>query len=69
MKTALWTPSEEYKRSTNMFRFMEAVNAKHGLMLSDYPSLYRWSIENTEDFVIEDIPTDSTVETKNISEE
>jgi len=50
MKTALWTPSEEYKRSTNMFRFMEAVNAKHGLMLSDYPSLYRWSIENTEDF-------------------
>ena len=26
-------------------------------------------IENTEDFVIEDLPTDSTVETKNISEE
>ncbi|MGI6687809.1 MAG: acetoacetate--CoA ligase [Christensenellales bacterium] len=50
MRIPLWTPSEEYVKSTNVYRFMKTVNEKHGLELSDYKALYRWSIDNIPDF-------------------
>ena len=50
MRRVLWSPSEEYKKNTNMFAFMRAVNHKYGLSLTDYPSLYRWSVESPEAF-------------------
>ena len=49
-KTPLWIPTEERKRDANITRLMHEVNARHGLYLSSYPDLYRWSIENITDF-------------------
>ncbi|EFX00725.1 acetoacetyl-synthase [Grosmannia clavigera kw1407] len=37
-------------RDTPMHHFLEAVNAKHGLGLTDYDGLYRWSVENVATF-------------------
>ena len=50
MRTPLWAPSEEYVKRTRMYRFMETVNQKRGLELSDYKALYRWSVDNIPDF-------------------
>ncbi|MBF0259699.1 MAG: AMP-binding protein [Desulfamplus sp.] len=50
MAKCLWKPSEERIRQTNMYRFMQTVNEKHGKTLSDYDGLYQWSIENLEQF-------------------
>ena len=50
MRTPLWAPSEGYVKRTRMYRFMETVNQKRGLELSDYKALYRWSVDNIPDF-------------------
>ena len=50
MTRPLWTPSEEKVQQANMTRFIRFVNEKYGLSLSDYPGLYRWSVENISDF-------------------
>ncbi|GKT95884.1 acetoacetate-CoA ligase [Colletotrichum tofieldiae] len=36
--------------STPMWAFLLRVNSKYGLELADYPSLYKWSIENVAEF-------------------
>jgi acetoacetyl-CoA synthetase len=36
--------------TTEMWRFLEHVNSKYGLQISDYPGLYRWSIDNVASF-------------------
>jgi len=46
----LWTPSQASIDAANLTRFIAQVNANHGLSISDYESLYRWSIECMEDF-------------------
>ena len=50
MKTPLWTPSEERKQNANITRFIDTVNARHGLDFGSYAELYRWSVENIPDF-------------------
>ena len=35
---------------TQMFKFLQHVNSKYGLTLSDYPALYKWSIDNVAAF-------------------
>lgn len=50
MKKPLWVPSEERKREANITAFIQQVNAAHGLEISNYPQLYRWSIDNIPDF-------------------
>ncbi|MBQ9949880.1 MAG: acetoacetate--CoA ligase [Clostridia bacterium] len=50
MQKLLWTPSEKYVKESNMYAFMQYVNDKKGLSLSDYKSLYTWSVENISDF-------------------
>ncbi|MGZ9225701.1 MAG: acetoacetate--CoA ligase [Anaerolineales bacterium] len=50
MRMPLWTPSEQRKRDANITRFMNEINARHGLNLSSYPELYQWSIENIHEF-------------------
>lgn len=50
MAERLWVPSRERIARTNLYRFMNAINARQGLKLSDYNALYRWSIENIFDF-------------------
>ncbi|MBM3298900.1 MAG: acetoacetate--CoA ligase [Deltaproteobacteria bacterium] len=46
----LWEPSEERKRNANITRFMDVVNKKYSLNLSDFQSLWNWSVESREDF-------------------
>ena len=50
MGKMLWKPAEESIRQTNMFNFMNAVNAHHGLHLTQYTDLYQWSIDHISDF-------------------
>jgi len=50
MDKLLWEPSEERIKNSNMYRFMNTVNEKHGKNFTDYDSLYQWSIENISDF-------------------
>lgn len=46
----LWVPSEERRRNANITRFIDTINRKFSLNIADYHSLWRWSIENREDF-------------------
>jgi len=46
----LWTPSEADLRDSNMMAFMDQVNRAHGLSLTDYDSLYQWSIDQPAAF-------------------
>jgi acetoacetyl-CoA synthetase len=50
MRKLLWKPSRERIEETNMFRFMNYLNERFGLFLSDYPEMYQWSIENIPEF-------------------
>lgn len=46
----LWKPSEERIKNTNIYKFMQTVNRKHGMNFKGYAELYKWSIENIPDF-------------------
>jgi len=50
MRKPLWVPSEERKKQANVTRFISFVNEKHGLEITSYDDLYKWSIENIQDF-------------------
>ena len=49
MNKKLWTPSEEWKRNSNMMKYMEYLKRK-GLDFKSYNKLYKWSIDNREKF-------------------
>ncbi len=46
----LWKPSPEEIEQANMTHFMEYVNKRYRLSLSEYKQLYEWSIANIEPF-------------------
>jgi acetoacetyl-CoA synthetase len=46
----LWKPTQESIRQTNMFRFMQAINAKHNQAFDDYMALHRWSVDHIPEF-------------------
>ena len=48
--TTLWTPDTTTIKESNIQAFIEAVNQQHGLTLSDYHSLYQWSITDRTNF-------------------
>jgi acetoacetyl-CoA synthetase len=50
MKKPLWTPSNERIKKANITRFISLANKKHGLEINSYDELYKWSIENLQDF-------------------
>ncbi len=50
MAKLLWEPSKERKKNTNIMRFMDTVNSKHGLKLNSYDDLYEWSVNNIPEF-------------------
>ncbi|MBI3352432.1 MAG: acetoacetate--CoA ligase [Nitrospirae bacterium] len=50
MKKPLWVPSEKLIKQANISRFIERVNHKHGLKITSYPDLHKWSVENIKDF-------------------
>ena len=46
----LWSPAKARVDAANMTAFIKQVNQRHGLSISDYDALYRWSIDKKEDF-------------------
>ncbi len=50
MREPLWIPSEKRKKHANITLFINFVNERHGLQISSYSELYKWSIENIQDF-------------------
>ena len=47
---SLWRPSKERIERANLTTFMAEVNRRHGAGVSDYPGLYRWSIDEPAAF-------------------
>jgi len=50
MRKPLWVPSKERRKHVNISRFISFVNKKHSLEINSYNKLYKWSIENLQDF-------------------
>lgn len=50
MAEKLWEPSAERVAQTNLSRFIEFVNHKHGTDFNDYASLYEWSVADIPAF-------------------
>lgn len=50
MGRILWQPSEERIKNTNMYNFIQYVNGRHSLSITNFPELYQWSIDNITDF-------------------
>ncbi len=46
----LWEPSEERIKSTNMYKFMQTVNEKHGKNFNNYDEMYEWSVTEIPTF-------------------
>ncbi len=50
MGKLLWEPSKERVLNSNMKRFMDVINKKHGKAFMEYKDLYQWSVDNIPDF-------------------
>ncbi|MEA3233027.1 MAG: acetoacetate--CoA ligase [Thermodesulfobacteriota bacterium] len=50
MANKLWEPDESQIKSTNMYRFMQFINERHGTDFETYDPLYQWSVNNIADF-------------------
>ncbi|WP_461534833.1 acetoacetate--CoA ligase [Spongorhabdus nitratireducens] len=50
MSQPLWSPSEARQKDSNMYRFMQQMNAQHGLTLETYDDLHQWSVDHRADF-------------------
>ncbi|MDR1076198.1 MAG: acetoacetate--CoA ligase [Xanthomonadaceae bacterium] len=50
MPTPLWTPSPDRIAASRIDAFRRFANDRHGLNLSDYSQLHRWSIERRGEF-------------------
>ena len=50
MRKLLWEPSPAQIEQSNMYRFMQYVNQRHGKALGRYDELYQWSIEAIPEF-------------------
>ncbi len=50
MARLLWKPTEQQITNSNMYKFMQSVNARYDLQMTSYDQLYQWSIEKTPHF-------------------
>ena len=50
MAKLLWEPTEERKKESNLLKFMEMVNEKHGANANNYEEIYNWSVSDIENF-------------------
>ena len=50
MAKMLWKPSEDSIRQSNLTRLIRFVNERHGTQLTEYDSLYQWSIDHIPEF-------------------
>jgi len=48
--TVLWRPGEQFAERTRMREYMRALAADRGVRAATYDELWRWSVENLEDF-------------------
>jgi acetoacetyl-CoA synthetase len=46
----LWRPAPQQLREVEMARFMDWVAARHGRAFADYDELWRWSVDELEEF-------------------
>ena len=46
----LWEPSAELIINSNVTKFIELINKEYGLSIKDGKELYKWSVDNIEDF-------------------
>ncbi len=46
----LWTPSAEKIQDSNLMSFINRVNEKYTLTISNYHELYQWSVDCRESF-------------------
>lgn len=49
-QSPLWSPSQERIADTNMYQFMQAMNAKHQLDMQSYADLHAWSVADIANF-------------------
>jgi acetoacetyl-CoA synthetase len=50
MAKKLWQPNEQSIKSSNMYHFMQRINAKYDQHFDSYPPLYQWSVEHISEF-------------------
>jgi len=50
MAKMLWKPTQERVKNSNMYTFMNFINERYSLDITQYRALYKWSIENIPDF-------------------
>ncbi len=50
MNDTLWEPPQERIRNSNLTSFMATVTADWDVTLSEYPTLYQWSVDEPEKF-------------------
>jgi acetoacetyl-CoA synthetase len=50
MAKLLWEPSEERIKNSNIYKFMQFINEKHGTDFKEYRPLYKWSVDNIPEF-------------------
>lgn len=50
MAKLLWEPAKDKVHRTSMFRFMNTVNQKYDQHFTQYPQLWKWSVENISQF-------------------
>ncbi len=48
----LWKPSSERLETANITRFMRYLQSERGVDVPDYPALYEWSVQQTQEFWI-----------------
>ena len=48
----LWQPSDEQIQATNMWALMQGASEYTDQPLTTYSSFYRWSVENSEKFLV-----------------
>jgi len=48
--TLLWSPSQERSAASNMARYLRWLESERGLAFADYAALWRYSVDQIEDF-------------------
>ncbi len=48
--TVLWEPSRERREASGLARYLRWLEERKGLRFADYDALWRWSVEDLEDF-------------------
>ena len=46
----LWEPTDEYKKSSNMYTFLTRIAEKYNLRDNEYYTVHKWSVEHITDF-------------------